>query len=114
MCVSAPSASRSTLKVVLVPLNDGAPFHRRVLDGHQRRERVAAEHETAGVNRQMPRETFEHLTQLREQRDRLRVRVEPDLMHQPFTGFIEVLNQLRVPIEFSLRDAQHLPDFARR
>ena len=43
------------VEVVLVPLDDGAIVHRRVLDRHQRAQRCFGDHETAGMLRQMPR-----------------------------------------------------------
>ena len=43
------------LQIVLVPLDDGALVHRRVLDRHYRRQRRIADHEATHVLRKMPR-----------------------------------------------------------
>ncbi len=54
------------LDVVFVPLDHRARFHRRVLDGHERRDRLVAEQETAGMDREVPREIVEFVRELDE------------------------------------------------
>ena len=62
MQVSMPSASTSTLsmlervEIVLVPLDDGAVLHGRVLDRHHLAERAPGQHEAADVLGQVARE----------------------------------------------------------
>jgi hypothetical protein len=57
-------------EIILVPLDDGAVLHRRVLDRDQRGELVTGDDETADMLRQMPRKTgdlggqIEHLRQM--------------------------------------------------
>jgi hypothetical protein len=51
-------------EVVLFPLDDGAVFHRRLLDGHQPRELGVREHEAADVLAQVARKALEPLRQL--------------------------------------------------
>jgi len=60
MQVSMPSARTSIFKmraveVVLVPFDDGAVLHRRVLDRHQLGQRPAGDHKTADMLREVTR-----------------------------------------------------------
>ena len=48
------------LQVVLVPLDDGAPGHGRVLHRHQRRQRCIGDHEAAHVLGQVARLSLQH------------------------------------------------------
>jgi hypothetical protein len=52
------------LEVVLLPLDDGAVFHRGLLDRHQPREPGVREHEAAHVLAQVAREALEPLRHL--------------------------------------------------
>ena len=58
------------VEVVLVPLDDGALRHRRVLDRHELLERPARDHEAAGVLRQVAREADQLAREREHPRDR--------------------------------------------
>jgi hypothetical protein len=52
------------IEVVLVPLDDGAVGHGRVLHRHQAREPIACDHEAAGVLRQVARKAHQRVGHL--------------------------------------------------
>ncbi len=100
------------LHVVLVPLDDGAVGHRRVLDRHQPVDRLASQQEATGVDGEVAREV-------------------EDLAHEPaeelphplaHTGRVEHLLQvavaaggeLRHPVERGRRQVEHLAHVADR
>ncbi|MDT4836987.1 hypothetical protein FQZ97_707070 [compost metagenome] len=68
-------------EVVLFPLDDGAVFHRRLLDRHQPRELGVREHEAADVLAQVARKTLELLRVL----DPLH-QLEPVFLHADARG----------------------------
>ena len=45
------------VEIVLVPFDDGAVLHRRILDRHQFGQRSAGDHKAADMLREMPRKT---------------------------------------------------------
>ncbi len=51
------------LEIVLVPLDDRAVGHRRVLDRHEMMQRLLGNHEAADVLRKMPRKTVDFARQ---------------------------------------------------
>ena len=68
-------------EIVLVPLDDRALRHSRVLDRHQLVQRAVGNHEAADMLRQVARKaavTREHLRQLQPQRDARRLRIDAD------------------------------------
>ena len=69
------------VEIVLVPLDDGAVLHRRVLDRHQLGERPARDHEAADVLRQMPREAEQRACERQHPRKHRARRIEPGLAH---------------------------------
>jgi hypothetical protein len=69
------------VEIVLVPLDDRAVLHRRVLDRHQLGERSARNNEAADVLRQMPREAEQRACEREHPREHRPRRVEPGLAH---------------------------------
>ncbi len=77
------------VQVVLVPLDDGAIGHGGIFHRHQGIQRVLGNHETAGMLRQMPRETEQLARQYQHPAQQCIVRIEAALAQalrrrQPF------------------------------
>src|SRR5579863_10375510 len=71
------------VEIVLVPFDQGAVLHRRILDRHQLRQGSAGDHETADMLRQVARKT-DHLAGEVERLAQGAVRgVEPGFAHPP-------------------------------
>ena len=71
------------IEVVLVPLDDGAALHGRVLDGHEPRERAARDHEPADMLGEVAREPDDLPHQPHEPGNDRILGVQPDL-GEPF------------------------------
>ena len=71
------------VEIVLVPFDDGAVVHRRVLDRDQLVEPVGRQHEAADMLRQVAREAAQRRRQFERQRQPWIVGVEARLAHVP-------------------------------
>ncbi len=69
------------VEIVLVPFDDGAVRHRRVLDRHHLLERPAGDDEAADMLREMAREADELVREIERQAQRRLGRIEPQLAH---------------------------------
>ena len=67
------------LEIVLVPLDDRAIRHRRVLDRHERVQRMLGDHEAADVLREMARKSEQLAGQREELAQHAAVRIEAAL-----------------------------------
>ena len=91
MQVSMPSARTSIfenaepVEVVLVPFDDGAVLHRRILDRHQLGQRPAGDHKAADMLREMPRKADQLRGEVEREAQGAVGRVEPGLAH-PLIG----------------------------
>jgi hypothetical protein len=103
------------LDVVLVPLDDGAPLHRRVLDGHEVVHGSLAEQEAARVDREVPRHPLDLVREPQQVAVERRPRVEARVGERRFAGDVSVVRQeLRDAVERRLRDAERAADVAHR
>ena len=73
------------VEVVLVPFDDGAVLHRRVLDRHQFGQRPAGDHKTADMLREMPRKADQLGGEVERHAQSAVGGVEPGLAH-PLIG----------------------------
>ena len=99
------------VEIVLVPLDDGALRHRRVLDGHELIQAAARDHETAHVLREMAREP-QDLRRERHQAPRSGVaRIEPRGADALGIDALTVppLHAAREPVDFLEAVAKALP-----
>ena len=99
------------LQVVLVPLNDGASGHRRVLDRHQVVHRLVAQQEAAGVDGQVAGKVPDLAGEPHEVRRRLALAVE-HLPHRVPVDGIVVGQPPGEPVDRGLGQPQRLPHLA--
>ena len=102
------------LQVVLVPLDDGAPGHRRVLDRHQVVDRLVAEEEAARVDREVTGDILNLPAQPDEVVMQRGGRIEPGLGEPRRIERTVMGEQLRETVERGLRQTEHLADLAHR
>ena len=106
--------SPRVFQVVLVPLDHGAPGHRRVLDRHQVVHRLVTEKESARVDREVPREVLD----LPAQADKVIVqrsgRVEAGLRELRRIERTVVREELRETVERGLGQTERLADLTHR
>ena len=102
------------LQVVLVPLDHGAPGHRRVLDRHEIMDRLVAEEEAARMDREMPREVLDLCAQPGEVVVQRGGRVEPGVreLRRPERGVVR--EQPGEAVEGGLGETERLADLAHR
>ncbi len=98
--------------IVLVPLNHRAAGHCRVFDRDDMAHRLAAEHETSGVDREVTREVADLPAELREQRDGPGGGVEPRLGERRIEVAVTVGDQAREPVGGGRRYVEHLSHIA--
>ena len=69
------------VEIVLVPFDDGAVLHRRILDRHQFGQRPAGDHETADMLREVARKADQLAGEVERQAQGAVAGVEPGLAH---------------------------------
>ena len=102
------------LHVGLVPLDDGAARHRRILHGDQVGHRLVAQQEAAGMDREVAREVAELARQLSEVPMRGSVGVQSCLGQHGGSDLAGAGQELCQPGERGLGEAQRLADVAYR
>ncbi len=102
------------LDVVLVPLDDGALGHAAVLDRHQVADRLVAEQEAAGMDREVAREVVDLGAQAQQVLVVGAVRIEPGRAQDFGARVLVVADQLRQPVERGGREPERLADVAHR
>ena len=122
IALSMPMARMSTFKqaerleVVLVPLDDAAVFHRRVLDRHQLLDPVLADDEAARMLRQVARKADQLAGELHPEPDHRRLGIEA-VLAQPLGGdaaAVEPVLALRHRLDPLQVDAEGAADVAQR
>ena len=104
--------------VVLVPLDDDAIRHARVLEGNDVVEAAMAHHHPAGVLAKMPRQILDLLPQRSKELNRRIVVVETDFAQVSLERFLgidplEMVHDLGQPIDLLGLEREHFANFAR-
>ena len=102
--------------VVLVPLDDDAAGHARVLERHDVVEPPLAHHHAAGVLAEMPRQVLDLFPQAAERLDDRLLEVDPDVAQVALERLfrideLEVIHDLGEPVHLFRLDRQHLAHF---
>ena len=107
------------LEIVLFPLDDGAVFHRRLLDRHQPCQLGVRQHEAADVLAQMPRKALELVREFEPLRQLARRFAHARSFHRLFEmliedGGVEPVMVLGEFVDQPRIDAHRLADIAQR